>query len=107
MVVVVDDFALFDALLGGDAIPAVLEVGHVGGVHFVVLLEFDVLFLEGVGHGPDFDQELVDPLLLVEEGTVEGVADVDEVGVADRKELVDRLVVVLAGEEQPEVGHWQ
>ena len=106
MVVVVDDFALFDAFLGGDAVPAVLKVGHVGRIHFVVLLEFDVLFLEGVGHGPDFDEKLIDPLLLVGEGTVEGVANVDQVGVADRKELVHGLVVVLAGEEQPEVGHW-
>ena len=106
VVIVVDDFALFDAFLGGDAIPAVLEVGHIGGIHFVILLKFDVLFLEGIGHGPDFDEELIDPFLLVEEGTVEGVANVDQVGVADRKEFVHRLVVVLAGKEQPEVGHW-
>ena len=101
----VQQLAFFDALLGRQAVPAMLEVGDVGGVVLVVLLEADLFFLQRLGHGAQFGQQLVDPFLLVEEGADEGVSDVDDVGLSDGDQLLDGLIVVLSGKEQSEVGH--
>jgi hypothetical protein len=51
------------------------------------------------------DEQLVAPLDLLEEGTVEGVADIQQVGVAQGEQLLHRVVVALAGQEEAEVHH--
>lgn len=62
-------------------------------------------FFEGFGHGVNLDEELIAALDLLEEGTVEGAADIQQVGVAQGQQLLHRMVVALAGEEEAEVHH--
>jgi hypothetical protein len=61
----------------------VLEISDVSGVVLVVLLEADLFFLQGLGHGAQLGEELVDSFLLVEEGAGERVSDVDDVSLSD------------------------
>lgn len=55
MVVVIDEFALVDALLLGESVPAGLQVGDISRVFFIVLLEQHFLVLECLGHGAYLD----------------------------------------------------
>lgn len=82
-----------------------LQVGDVCGIQLVVLLELDLFLFECLGHGTHFDEELVDSFLLIEEGSIERVADVDDVGFTDGDDFLDGLIVVLAGQEESEMCH--
>ena len=87
--------------------PAVDEIVHVGGVGLVVFLEEHVFLFECIGHCPDLEEEFIDSFFLVEEGAIQGVADVHDMGFTQGQEFLYRVVVVLAGEEQSEMGHFE
>lgn len=105
VLVVIEQFGLFESELPCLSLPQSLQVLHVSAVLLVVLLEGHLLLPEGLDDGVDLDEEFVASLDLLEEGAAEGVADVEEVGVAEVQQLLDRVVVALAGQEQPEVDH--
>lgn len=75
----VKEFAVFDAQLFGEGFPISLQIVDVMVIKFIVLFKLHLLLLESLDHRADFDQEFVNSFLLVEEWSVEGVADVHHV----------------------------
>jgi hypothetical protein len=102
---VVEQSTRIEAVLLCLVFPELLQIFHVGRFHLVVLFKSQAFFFERVGHQTDLDQELVTSLYLLKVWTVQGIADIVEVGVSQVKQLLDGVVVVFARQEEPEMGH--
>lgn len=75
--------------------PKLWELLYVVRVLLVILLNFDFFFLHGLDDGVDLLMELVASFDLRIEGPTDRISDINDVNVAEVKQLLDRLIKVF------------